>query len=517
LSKAIIIPGKNLNLVPKQYFHPARQRFAWGQHQRGRVAAGLAGRTKVARPVAGDTTAGSMSAGILLLYLLGHIFLALSAKNVPILATIHALGVLLLGLYWAWSPGHISKVVCVIAYIGAAEVLWRISGASLLWEFGKYSICLIALVTLCRRPFITPNKLPIIYFALLIPSALLTALKSSEWGFLRDSLSFNLSGPLALCLSTLLLSGIRLNANELEKVLMMILGPMVSIAAICVSGTVNLSSDYEFGTNSNFDTSGGFGPNQVSSILGLGLLAGYHWTQRQKRFSIRWILGSLLVLWFAAQATLTFSRTGLWIGIITIALSSVYMLKGNQVPMLLGTAMVVGIFYFAVFKSLDTFTGGKLSQRYAEKGFTRREDIAHADLQLALRHPFIGVGVGLSGRERKQELGVHGIPHTEFTRLLSEHGLSGLLSLGALVALLAASLKDAAPQERPWRTSFAAYGLLFMMVTGMRLAAPAMTMGLAMLSFSAARQQNRKALRSPRRGSLGFRPGKFGLPRPNPH
>jgi hypothetical protein len=426
--------------------------------------------------------------------------LALAAKRLPALATMHALVVLAVGVYWAWSSRRPAQVVFAISYIGAAEVLWRITGASLLWEFGKYSICLIALVSFLRRPHARANKLALVYFALLLPSAIVTALHASGSGFLRDYLSFNLSGPLALALCAFALSSIRLTASDLEKVLISILGPMISVAAICVSGTLNLGADYEFGTNSNFDTSGGFGPNQVSSILGLGLLAGYLWTQRQKRFSSRWLLGAVLVLWFAAQATLTFSRTGLWIGIITVGLHSIHMMNRDRIPLVVGAIIVAGLFYFVIFRSLDEFTGGKLSERYAEKGFTRREDIAQADLQLAIRNPIFGVGVGMSGRERQRQLGVHGIPHTEFTRLLSEHGLTGLLALGTLFAMLGFNLKNANSAERPWRTAFAAYSLLFMMVTGMRLAAPAMAMGLAMVSTSNHSRRRMNGLRPQARG-----------------
>jgi hypothetical protein len=48
--------------------------------------------------------------------------------------------------------------------------------------------------------------------------------------------------------------------------------PAVSIAALALFGILT-NPDITFNTESNFATSGGFGPNQVSSMLGLGALS----------------------------------------------------------------------------------------------------------------------------------------------------------------------------------------------------------------------------------------------------
>jgi hypothetical protein len=223
------------------------------------------------------------------------------------------------------------------------------------------------------------------------------------------------------------------------------------------------------------------------------MLAGFLWMQSQPRTSSRWWFAAALVLGFAAQATLTFSRTGVWLGVITIGVAAVFLIRksGKLLPGLIGALLVLGVLYFVVFHSLDQFTGGKLSERYSQKGFTGREDIAEGDLLLALHNPLLGVGPGMAKMERSNHRGI--AAHTEFTRVLAEHGLTGLLALGSLLLMAAQAFKVASgPWQQAWTTSLIAYSMLFMMASGMRLAVPSVAMGLAMVRLGAANAGGRR-------------------------
>src|SRR5262245_60410610 len=68
-----------------------------------------------------------------------HAPLAILMKGSPRLATIHALGALALGLWWAGPGRRFDRVAYVGAYITGAEVLWRMCDAYVVWEFGKYA------------------------------------------------------------------------------------------------------------------------------------------------------------------------------------------------------------------------------------------------------------------------------------------------------------------------------------------------------------------------------------------
>jgi hypothetical protein len=425
----------------------------------------------------------SPSLALLLAYLGAHAVLGIAMKKIPALATTHALLSFLVAIYWAATSRGQSKVITAVCYLAAAEVTWRMARASVFWEFGKYAVCAVLLVAMWRHRPPRLNSLALIYFGLLIPSTLLTCVVYPDFGTLRKAISSPMSGPLAMTLCSIYFFRAKLTTVDQGKLLLAILGPVVGMGAVCALGTASLGSDYVFSRNSNDDTSGGFGPNQVSATFGWGILAAFFWMQRQRKLSSRWWLALVLILFFAAQAALTFSRTGIWLGLITIGAASIFTIRDPRkfISTLIGALLVVGIFYFVIFQSLDEFTGHKLSERYTQKGFGNREDLARNDLMLAWRNPLFGVGAGMTRIESTKQLGIRSASHTEFTRLLAEHGLTGLLALGALLAMGAKTFKSAStPSEQSWTTSFLAYSMLFMLVSGMRLVVPAVSIGLSM-------------------------------------
>ena len=428
----------------------------------------------------------SSSLPLLLAFLGLHALLAIAMKELPILATAHAVVAFLVALYWAASSRSAARVVIGICYLAGAEVLWRMTSAAVFWEFGKYAICAVLLLWLLRNRPRKFNWLALLYIGLLMPSVILTLQAGFGFNRLRQVLSFNLSGPLSLVLCAFCLLEIRLSHVQTSRALLALIGPVAGVAALCLFGTATLPAGYEFGTESNFITSGGFGPNQVSATLGLGMLIAFLWMQRQKPMSARWWLAIALLLFFAGESTFTFSRTGVWLGILTICVASFFLVRqsATRLAAVIAAFLVFGCCYLFVFESLDSFTGGSLSERYTESNLGNRVPIARGDLQLAIRNPLLGVGPGMAEYARRAIDGISEPCHTEFTRLLAEHGLAGLLALGALLAMAGSSLKRASSSwQQAWTGSLIAYSLLFMVVSGMRLAAPAVTIGLALLKL----------------------------------
>jgi hypothetical protein len=441
--------------------------------------------------------ATSSSLAVLLAYFGAHAVLGIVMKKVPALATLHALLTFLVGLYFSATARQPARVIIIVSYLMAAEVLWRMTGAAIFWETGKYATSAILLLfsLRCRPPRF--NRLALAYWLLLIPSVILTCVQIQDLGNLRGQLSFNASGPFALAVCAFCLWGVKLKAADLQRILLAILGPLVGAAAICTFSTASLGSGYEFGKQSNFDTAGGFGPNQVSAMLGLGMLAAFLWMHLQKPRALQRLVAIALILYFFSQAALTFSRTGIYIGIGTIVVASAFVLRDRR-QLVYGIASLAVLFalgYFLVFPLLDKFTGGRLSERYAQKGFAGREDIAKGDLELALHHPLLGVGLGMAKTARAEQSGVVVAAHTEFTRLLAEHGVMGALALGALLLMgFQAWTATVTRYEKAWTASLLAFATLFMMVSGMRLVAPATAIGLAMISLRHA--QGAKARRA---------------------
>jgi O-antigen ligase len=147
---------------------------------------------------------------------------------------------------------------------------------------------------------------------------------------------------------------------------------------------------------------------------------------------------------------------------------------------LLMAATVLGLLgYYVLFPALDSFTDGALSSRFADTGLTNRDTIVEADLAIFRDHPFLGVGPGLGNYHREAYL--RNTPaHTEYTRMLAEHGVFGIASLVAIAFLIVNTLR----QRRTYRESAAMMALfvwsaLFLLSYGMRLAAPSFMIGLA--------------------------------------
>lgn len=455
----------------------------------------------------------------ILAFLGGHALLGIAMKHVALLATAHALLTLLAGLYFVATARQATKVVVAVSYLMGAEVLWRMTNAAVFYECGKYATSALLLLWLLRHRIPRLNRLAVIYLALLAPSILLTCMQVPNLNRLRQTISFNFSGPFSLAVFTLCLYGIKLKRGDFQHVLLAMLGPLAGVAAICTFSAATLGGGYEFGRQSNDDLTGGFGANQVSAMLGFGMLAAFLWIHLQKRGGIQRWTGIGLILWFFAQAALTFSRTGVYLGIGTIVIASAFLLRDRR-QFLYGIGSLAVLFlvgYFLVFPLLDKFTGGMLSDRYSQKGFTNREGIAEGDLYVAWHHPFLGVGVGMVKSFRIRQLGIGGVAHTEFTRLLAEHGALGVLALGALLLMGFQALRESGSQyEKAWSVSLVAFSLLFMLVSGMRLVAPSAAMGLAMLRFRnprgiAAGAAQRAHARLPLRGAgriptAGIRP-----------
>lgn len=440
-----------------------------------------------------------------ILFLAGHALLAIAMHKLPVLATTHAWLSFGLACYIALSAKDQTRVVFAVAYLGASEVLWRMTNAGVFWEFGKYAVATVLLLSLSRRRPPRWNWLAVAYILLLIPSTVLSCFETLDIFQIKRLLSFNLTGPFSLAVCTFCLYRARLTGSQAQRLLLMMLGPLTGVAAICLFATAHLAGDYEFNSESNFDITGGFGPNQVSAMLGLATLLAFLWTQISRE-SIQRSLGVVLVLLYFALAALTFSRTGVWIGVATILTAGVFLVRDRRRFLSgLATLLILSVFgYCVAYPMLDSFTGGKLSERFQEKGFAGREEIAKSDLQMFLRHPVLGVGLGMAMTVRARDFGIKAAAHTEFTRLLAEHGFLGLFALGALLLMGLQTLSTSrSPFGRAWNASLLAYAILFMMVSGMRLVAPALALGLAMLNVASPDVVIRRIGSKPVHGNAG--------------
>jgi O-antigen ligase len=414
--------------------------------------------------------------------------LSLFAAHIPIgllmaqysqIATMHALATLAVAQWLAVTSRRIEQVAYAVAYMAGAEVLWRMTHAQVFWEYGKYATISVLLVAVVRTGRIRNFTLPLLYFAVLLPSILFTVMRD-DFGAARQLISFNLSGPFALMVSVWFFSNIRLTLIQLHSVFIALLSPVVAISTVVVQSILS-SSSLNFGPHSNHLTSGNFGPNQVSAILGLAsLVAFYCMVNRRTKTWSRLIFFATFIL-FGVQSALTFSRTGVFLMIGGVATFSVFhLIKGrrSKVQLTISLILIIAICASILLPRLEVFTGGTLLPRFESLNSTGRDLIARADL-IAWRDNFLfGVGPGKAMRYYTPYIREDTSAHTEFTRLLSEHGLLGLVSLLLLFLLAGRSLIGSRDFEKATVASLIVWCFLFMSTNAMRLVAPSFLFGL---------------------------------------
>jgi hypothetical protein len=166
---------------------------------------------------------------------------------------------------------------------------------------------------------------------------------------------------------------------------------------------------------------------------------------------------TMVVLFF--RGLISFSRGGLISAVIAAAGALAVILwaysrhqnigQTTRIRRLLLVPIIVPVFG-VIFLVADQLTGGMLLLRYrGETGGTLagdrektiavitsgRSDIIWSDLLMWKDHPFLGVGPGKSTTLRPDYGYRKVVPHTEFSRLVSEHGLLGFFFSCAIIIM----------------------------------------------------------------------------------
>jgi hypothetical protein len=419
--------------------------------------------------------------------ILAHPLLALAMRASSVLATAHALFTVALGLSFALFSKDTHKAGYVAAYIAGAEVLWRMTNVQIYWEAGKYFTILILGIAFFRIKPWQRTGLPVLYFGLLSMSIPLVLSRLGTSSAARDAISFNLSGPFALMVCALYFSQITLDQNAMRRLAWWVILPIIGIATLTASGTLS-AGPIVFTGESNFATSGGFGPNQVSAILGLGGGLALLLLITGKGLASRWFT-IFLALGLLTLSALTFSRGGLYNAAIMAILALAHNLRDTRrrIATILALLIIGLIGGYIIFPRLNAFTGGMLGQRFSDLNTTSRAEIAQADLDIWFANPMLGVGPGISKTERIFGFGI--ASHTEYTRILAEHGSAGLLSLLVLFWIAARTYFRAPNIEAQiWVAALLAWPLLEMSHAAMRVVAISFLFGLAMVNWESESQ-----------------------------
>lgn len=442
-------------------------------------------------------------------FVLVHIPLAIAMYRMPMLANLHGALTVLCCLGVVLGRTRSQFIALMMAYVVGAEILWRSTNSSMPYEAAKYLVSFLSFAALVRmKPFRIP-WLPALYLLLLLPSVLLTLTTKASGVYTEQStqkdLIFNMSGPVSLALATCFFMRVRLSLANFQNLAALLVAPSAGAAALTLFA-LHSATNVHFGRSGVSVIRDEFGPNQLSAAIGLGalflfllLLLDDKPTLKRRAIMIGGILALLI------STALTFSRGGIYnfAGAAVLALYFTLRSPAMRLRLILLTAVTVGIGYYVVLPVADKYTGGALVQRFTNTGLTGRDEIAAVDVEIWRRNPIYGVGPG-RGIDYRAKMYRVVAAHTEFTRMLCEHGTLGLLAF--LVLLYAGGVIATCPREPRGRgvaIALAAWAFLYMTNAAMRLAGPSFVFGLscASLDFSAvtAALAERKTARSQRR------------------
>jgi hypothetical protein len=448
---------------------------------------------KASGPLAGARSS-AVAAPLPLAYVVGwfgiHALLGLAWKEIPQLALVHGVLTTVVTLLVGVRGGP-TAVAAAALYVGASQILWRMSKAALPHMIGMYLVVLLCVFAALRRRT-HPRPLALLYFLPLLPSVFLTFATVSDLERARQLVAFNLAGPAALFAAVWFASTVQ-RPIALWRVAAVAGGPVAATSAAILAGTMRLE-EIRFTTESNFAMSGGYGPNQVASVLSFGLLllAAYVWLRGRRR--VKPLVWGVIVA-LAVQTLLTFSRAGIAMVLGALGGMGILLLKRKEMRIaVLASAVAAWATsnYFLV-PVLDDFTQGAFLQRFTDPNLSNRDAIAKSDLEIFRANPVAGVGPGIAAEIRGIVSRSAIAAHTEFTRILAEHGLLGAISLLALIALSVRSVRaaDNTPR-RAWVLGMFTWAWLYFAVNAFRTVLPATAIMLALLVLAG--QQGRPPL-----------------------
>lgn len=423
--------------------------------------------------------------------ILFHVGIGLLIFLFPFMSKIYGYSTIILGLYYVIKTENKNNEALLVAgYVVGSEVLLRMTGGNVTYEFSKYGVMVFVLLGMYYSG-ISKGAIPYwIFILLLIPGVFLSTFVLNFDSNLRNSIVFNISGPICLALASLYTYRRRVSLRQMNNILLSIGLPIVSCTVYLIFYTPNVQ-DVVTGTQSNFETSGGFGPNQVATILGLGVFIFFSRIILESKSKYVLLINLIVVFNIGYRGMVTFSRGGMITGFLMIVLLLLFLYyksnKGGKIK-LNYIFILVFIMLAAIWSYTSLQTNGLINKRYAnqdaagrakESQFTGREEVAQNEIQLFLDNPLLGVGVGKGVEIREQQTGVFIVSHDEITRMLAEHGTLGVL--GLLILFLTPLVLYLENKFNMYLLCFVTFWFLTINHAAMRTAVPAFIYALSIL------------------------------------
>jgi hypothetical protein len=420
----------------------------------------------------------------------GHIAMALLVVIIPLMSTILFYAITGYFLIRVFSnKDKAQEALLAACYLSCWEVFLRMTDALFFYEMIKYLVLLFVSIGIVYRGFSIKSLPYVIYLFLLVPSIVIASQVIPLGESLRKAIAFNLSGPVTLGAVAIYCYQRKISEARLDQILAFSIGPVITLTMYLFLVTPDVR-DVITSTASNFALSGGYGPNQVATVLGIGMFITFVRFIRVKNFWYN-LIDMVLLLAMTYRGWLTFSRGGIIVAgimivatILTLILFNRSSFKKVMLPKL--AIIVLGLGLAWGFTSL--VTNGLIDKRYANQDAagrikedlsTGREQLVSIELEAFAENPIAGIGAGQVKYYRASKSGIVAASHNETSRLLSEHGAIGILSI--LVLIFTPLIYRLSHRRNIYFYAFLIFWFATINHSAMRIAAPAFFYGLALL------------------------------------
>ena len=439
------------------------------------------------------------------LYLiLFHVVIGALGFLLPFTAKIYGYSIFIFGVYYIIKKqNRNNEALIAAAYVVGSEVFLRMTGGNPLYEISKYGVMVFILIGMYYSGF-SKGAVPYwIFLLLLVPSVVISVFVLNFDTDIRKAIAFNISGPVCLGLASLYTFRRKIALEEINRILLSMGLPIITCMVYLTFYTPNVQ-EVITGTESNFQTSGGYGPNQVATILGLGMFIFFSRVILDSKSKFQIIINLIIALNITYRGMLTFSRGGMITGFLMIVLLVVFLYFKSNFG---GRVKLNYIIVLVVFALMATWTytsfqtGGLINKRYSNQDaagrvkqsqFTGREDVAQNEINTFLKNPIFGVGVGKGAEVREDETGIQVLSHDEITRMLAEHGSLGIVAL--LILFFTPLVLYLENKFNMFLLCFVAFWFLTINHAAMRTAAPAFVYSLSLLNVQLGFPVRKKAM-----------------------
>ena len=425
--------------------------------------------------------------------ILFHVGLGLLVFLFPFVSKIYGYAIFILGpLYIIKKQNNNNEALMAAAYVVGSEVFLRMTGGNPLYEISKYGVMFFIFIGMYFSGF-SRNATPYwVFIMLLIPGVVLSTFVLNFDTDVKNTIAFNISGPACLAVASLYTFKRKISISQMNTILLCMGLPIVTCMTYLIFYTPNIR-DVITSTQSNFETSGGFGPNQVATILGLGMFIFFSRIILESHTKYMLIINLIVALNITYRGIVTFSRGGMITGFLMIILLLFFLyaksnftgrVKLNYLIILIVLALM------ATWAYTSFQTGGLIDKRYANQDargrakksqFTGREEVAQGEIEVFLDNPIFGVGVGKGREVRFDKTGDNTLSHDEITRMVAEHGTLGIF--GLLILFFTPFFLYIENKFNMYLFCFVAFWFLTINHAAMRTAAPAFIYSLSLLNI----------------------------------